>query len=134
MNRERAIQYLLSVLDSILVLDECVKEILAIIAGSGVETRFFKLLVSRLKLLEAYGISVIEHHNEFEALGNHLFSMHLDVGDKNIRILYSFLPDGRAVLLLAFHERAGKSNTNYSKHIPPAQRRFQTKMEENGYA
>lgn len=134
MNRALAIQQLLAVLESILALDECMKEILTIIVGSGIEKRFFKTLIQRLKLLEEYGVSVIEHHTEFEPLGNHLFSMHLDVGDKNVRILYSFLPDGNAVLLLAFHERAGKKKTDYSSHIPAAKHRFQTKMEENGYA
>lgn len=133
MNRDRAIQQLLAALGSVLVFDECIKELLSIVAGSGVESRLFKMLVSRLKLLSEYGISVINHHSEFEALGDHLFSMHLDVGDKNVRILYSFLPDNREVLLLAFHERAGKRITSYSRYMPIAKQRFQTELEENGY-
>ena len=61
---------------------------------------------------------------EFEPLGGGLYSMHLSGQGYNIRILYGFMPNGQPVLLLAFHERAGKAKTDYSSHIPEAQKRF----------
>lgn len=51
--------------------------------------------------------------------------MHLAGRGFNIRILYAFLPNRQPVLLSAFHERAGKTKTDYTTYIPEANRRFE---------
>ncbi len=56
--------------------------------------------------------------------------MHLTGKGFNLRILYAFLANQSPVLLLAFHERAGKRKTDYSGYIPQAAERLRQKKEE----
>ena len=69
-------------------------------------------------------------HKEFENIGGGLYSMHLAGKGFNLRILYAFLANQSPVLLLAFHERAGKRKTDYSGYIPQAAERLRQKKEE----
>jgi hypothetical protein len=113
----------LQILDSYVKHTRLDSDLTDIIVGSGYELKFFTLLVVRLKFLYEQGIDAIKHQ-EFEALGNGLFSMHLSGKGFNVRILYAFLPDRRPALLLGFHERAGKRKTDYTSYLEPAKQRL----------
>ena len=126
-------QLLLQALGSFDLCPSMVSELLCIIAGSGYELRFLKLFLARLEYLSRLGVHAIAHE-EFENLGNGLFSMHLSGQGFNIRILFSFLPNADPSLLLCFYERGGKRKTNYTPYIEPAMNRFKERMEvyQNG--
>ena len=92
-----------------------------LIAGIGFEAAIFKLLLIRLRVLQTLGVAAVKQ-KEFESLsGTALFSMHLAGKGFNLRILYGFLPDRRPILLLPFHERAGKKASDYSEKISEAE-------------
>lgn len=128
MNRETLMIYLLSFLSDFEMVDSLITNLLDIAAGSGYEAALIKLLVKRLGQLSALGVSAV-NLEEFESIGNGLFSMHLAGKGFNIRILYSFLPNRQPVLLLAFYERAGKKNTDYTPYIPTAVALLDSKKE-----
>lgn len=128
MNRERLLEKLAEVFSQISINQLLVKELIALIVGSGYEQKFLALFRTRIiRLLECGATAVVD--KEFEPIGQGLFSMHLSGSGFNIRILYSFLPDQTPILLLAFHERAGKRQTDYSSHIPPALDRLRKEKE-----
>lgn len=129
MNKATIIQYFQNFFSDYCVCEEMIFELLEIIAGSGIEKNFFKDLSMKLQMLLQLGARAVEH-KEFEAIDGGIFSMHLDGRGFNIRILYSFMPDRRPVLLLAFYERGGKRKTDYTPHISPAKERFRRKKEE----
>lgn len=104
-------------------------ELLALIAESGVEEAVFRLILLRLHMLQALGVEATRH-KEFEPIKSGLYSMHLAGKGFNIRILYSFLPNRKPVLLLAFYEREGKRKTDYTPYIDPALSRLQRFKEE----
>lgn len=128
MNKKQIWALLLSTLGSYDLHAKLGKELLEIIAGSGYEAAFFRLLAVRLSFLSKAGIQAVEH-KEFELLGHGVYSMHLSSRGFNIRILYSFLPDGRPSLLTCFYERAGKDKTDYSNKIELAKDRFEERLE-----
>ena len=123
MNRDSALQLLLQHLSNILCHSAFIPGLLSLIAGTGFEEKFFRLLVARLQMLSSRGINATAA-KEFEPLGAGLYSMHLTGRGFNIRILYGFLPNRQPVLLSSFHERGGKKATDYSTYIPEAQNRL----------
>ena len=104
-------------------------EFLERIAGTGKEKKVFTLLSTRLMVLNAKGIHVVED-KEFENIGNGLYSMHLSGSGFNLRILFAFLPNSQPVLLLAFYERGGKGKTDYSSNIKTALSRLDQMKED----
>lgn len=129
MNKKTVIDMLHDVLYTVVAHVELIGELSKEIAGSGIGMKVITLLVARLQALAARGIRATVMQ-EFEALGEGLFSMHIAGKGFNIRILYGFLPNGQPVLLRAFHERGGKKNTDYSSHIPVASDRLEEMRKE----
>lgn len=134
MNKDDTLSYLVRYLCGFLYHESLIEELLKIIAVSGAEVQFFKLLLVRLRQLSSLGIEAVRLR-EFEKIGSGLYSMHFAGTNFNIRILYAFMPDGRPVLLIPFYERAGKRNTDYTPYIEPALSRLTTLKEEyeNGF-
>lgn len=134
MNKDSVIEQLKYSLKGILCHDSLFSELLNLVVGSGFEARVFKLLLSRLLLLNKHGV-MVTNIKEFENIGSGLYSMHLTGPGFNIRILFSFLPNSLPVLLLAFHEREGKRKTNYSTHLDSALSRLDQMKEDyrHGY-
>ena len=129
MNRKAIIKLLLEALISFDIHPQLCDEILKIITGSGYEQRFFKLLVARLEYLSRHGVHSVSHE-EFESIGDKLFSMHLAQKGFNIRILYAFLSNGIPTLLTCFYEREGKQKTDYTPYIAPARERLRRRQED----
>ena len=123
MNKQDILNELDRFFYSVLVHPDLIGELTRLIFNSGFEAKFFALLVTRLQQLAVYGVRAIIL-KEFELLGDGLYSMHLSGKGFNIRILYGFLKNNQPVLLLSFYERAGKSKTDYSSHIPVASERL----------
>lgn len=129
MNKKDALSLLVAALTSFLRHSLLTEELMAIISGTGYERAFFKLFNTRLRMLSNMGVLAVQHE-EFENLGNGLFSMHLAGRNFNVRVLYSFLPNSRPVLLLAFYERGGKNKTSYAPQIKTAQDRLASLKKE----
>ena len=123
MNKDQVLETLKEYLTQIIYHSLLLSELISCISKSGIERKFFTLLLVRLNMLSCDGILVADKYKEFESLGNRLFSMHLAGNGFNVRILFFFLPDSRPVLLSAFQEQAGKKKTDYSSHIPVAEKR-----------
>ena len=126
MNKQQALLMLtklFSLYDGTLQIHESIiVEVMAILKNSGVERKVFDLLATRLITLLKLREKACDA-KEFEILGNGIYSMHIDSGNKNIRILYSF--HGSDIYLLhAFFERGGKKNTDYTGRIELAKRRL----------
>ena len=131
MNHDSVLKLLAIKLSLIVYHAKILQDLTALIAGSGCEEKFFTTLLARLKFLLLQGTQATRH-KEFEALKGEdgLFSMHISVRDLNVRILYAFSPQNTPILLLAFHERAGKRKTEYSAYTGPARERLKEKLEE----
>ena len=129
MNRELFMLRLLHVFDAFHLFPSLITEILDELAKSGKEESFLRVLTKRLYQLSSLGLRACDLLEEFENIGDSLYSMHLAQKEFNIRILYSFLSNGEPVLLLAFYERAGKKHTDYTPYLEPALDRL-TKMKE----
>lgn len=129
MNRDNVLQYLLYYLSQFSYHSKFLGELIDIIAGSGYEDKFFKLLLLRLRQLSMLGINAVELE-EFENIGGGLYSMHFSQKNFNIRFLYAFMPNGQPALLIPFFERAGKRRTDYTPYIEPALSRLEQLKEE----
>lgn len=130
MNKDTVLNYLRNYFSSVAVSDALLPELLDLIAEKGVEAAVFRILVQRLQLLLSLGV-MATNHKEFETIKKSgLYSMHLAGKGFNIRILYSFLPNRKPVLLLAFYEREGKRKTDYTPYIEPALSRLQQFKED----
>ncbi len=127
MDKESVLLQLVFLLRPVRYCREMLDELLSLIAEAGIEPKVFALLITRIHQLNAMGAQAVRL-KEFESIGDGLFSMHLTGKDFNLRILYSFLPSRAPVLLLAFHERAGKNKTDYSAHTDAAKARL-TKLK-----
>ena len=123
MNKDDALALLLELLDCIHCHPSLVNELCALLAQSGNERKFSRLITTRLIQLKEMGVEAVRLE-EFEKIGDDLYSMHCSGRDFNIRILYSFLPSRQPVLLLAFYERSGKRKTDYTTWLEPAKRRL----------
>ena len=134
MNAQKVKDFLELLFRGILYHDLFFAEFVDLISGTGIENKIFKLLSSRLASLNKYGVQVT-NIREFENIGGGLYSMHFAGSDFNIRVLFSFLPNGQPVLLLAFYERAGKRKTDYTPYKQPALNRLNEMKGdyENGY-
>ena len=134
MNAQKVKDFLELLFRGILYHDLFFAEFVDLISGTGIENKIFKLLSSRLASLNKYGVQVT-NIREFENISGGLYSMHFAGSDFNIRVLFSFLPNGQPVLLLAFYERAGKRKTDYTPYKQPALNRLNEMKGdyENGY-
>ena len=132
MNRDDILQFLSALLSGFWVHKSLIDDLLPILSNSGSETKFFNLLLARLKWLLERGVQATTH-KEFEPISNGIYSMHMAGNGFNIRILYAFAPDQSPVILTAFFERGGKRKTSYEPYIPVAQRRMKEEMEAHGY-
>ena len=96
------------------------KELKNIIEGSGYKKVFLKKYQKSLVFLEKLKIRCVVHSNLFEKLleENGLYSIRL-FGEKNIRILFSFVTiNGEAkVILLNVFEEKSKSDYEIGKRI-----------------
>lgn len=128
MNRKDILARLREAFADIDIHPRMIEELMELIAESGVELQFLNLLLTRLKQLKANGAQAVKME-EFESLGDRLFSMHLAKANFNIRILYTFLPNRKPCLLLCFYERSGKRATDYTNKIPTALNRYSEKLE-----
>ena len=129
MNKNKALEKLTELIAGIVFHGLFLSELLNLVAEKGFEEKVFKLLAKQLILLNRFGVLVTEI-KEFENIGRGLYSMHLTGQGFNLRILFAFLPNAQPVLLLAFHEHAGKRKTDYSGYLDPALARFAEKKEE----
>lgn len=128
MNKESVLQLLLCHLGEFRYHSGLLSELLELLANTGIEKYFFKQFIKRLSILARFGINAVVHE-EFENIGQGIYSMHLSAKGYNIRVLYGFLPNSMPVLLLAFYERSGKRKTDYSLHLSPAKNRLQEEGE-----
>lgn len=132
MKREDVLTFLAAILSTITAHNAFIPELTDIIERSGFEKKFFKMFMARLKYLCEFGASAINYREGFESLAHQaegLYSMRLKGFGFNIRILYSFLPDGDPVLLVAFEERSGKRVSSYESYIPVAKERLNYILE-----
>ncbi|WP_283608321.1 hypothetical protein [Faecalispora anaeroviscerum] len=106
---------------------ECVQEILELTNRTGMESRFLKKLKEYLVRLKNDGPNAIGQ-NGLENLGGNdcanMYSMHFESSNYNLRIIFSITDDG-TLLLHTFYEKSGKKVTEYSSHLPVAQKRLQ---------
>lgn len=103
---------------------ECLQEILDILDGAGCKKQFLSVFTNRLDFLQEHGRNAVQiEGHKFERIDKEICSMHVDTTEKNIRILYSITRDG-SILLLAFDEKEGKRNTDYTTKTPEAARRL----------
>lgn len=129
MNRDSVIAKLLEYLSEFLYHDLMFSELIDLIAKTGQEKKFFSQLVIRLRHLSCFGVQA-ETHDGFENIGKGLFSMHFEGKEYNIRILFSFMPNGQPALLLSFYEREGKRKTDYTHLLEPAISRLKQMKED----
>lgn len=123
MNIREYLALLEDLLEGIDVHPSLIKELFDLMKKAGCERQFLKTLAVRLDFLQEHGHSAVQLSKKYERLNQDICSMHVDLPNKNIRILYSIKSNG-TVLLLAFHERGGKKATDYSQNIPEASRRL----------
>lgn len=105
---------------------DLLKDLAGLLNNAGIKKEFLAKFKKNLSILSEYSTKAhLLSTNQFERLKNddRLFSMHIQGKTFNIRIIYSFLPDG-TVLLYGFYERAGKRSTDYSKPIDIAKERL----------
>lgn len=110
--------------------ERAVEEIISIIIGSGCEAKFLTTLLRNLKLLETHSIDELCRLESFENLKEApgIFSMRFKQ-QMNCRLLFS-VDENDQYYLLFFYERQGKSKTDYSSYIEPAQQRLKELKEE----
>ncbi len=101
-------------------------EIIDILNQSGFEAGFFKLFVKKLAILQGTGYNAVKNAS-FKKLkkNNDLWRMKLCIKKINIRIIYTYNNNGKAVLLHAFFEKNGKNVSDYSKHSLVAESRME---------
>lgn len=66
-----------------------------------------------------------KHFEKLKGYTN-LYAMRIPTQSCNLRILYSYLPNGK-ILLHAFDKKGGKKDTDYEGHIPIAVLRLKDK-------
>ena len=108
---------------NVLMHSECRKEIIQLIQPEEVPD-FVAAYQLRIDYLSMQMGEEIFHRNWFEALKkSHGLRSIRFMKFRNLRILY-VLDNSRAYLLLAFEERKGHKNTEYSRYINPALKRM----------
>ncbi len=90
---------------------------------SGAEREIVKQLVKRLQMMKELridkGLPWLEQLKHEE----NLYSLHLNAGHTNYRLLFTKTISGKYFLTL-FYERSGKRNSSYAPHIPVALERM----------
>ena len=132
MNQNDFSARLIQLLLSFTIHESLIADLVAILARSGKEEKFLSTFLARVKYLLDVRKNAVKN-KEYEPLSHTnagLYSMHVDIRDYNIRILYAFLPDDAPVLLLGFYEKAGKRRTDYTPHIPKAEQRLTEILKE----
>lgn len=119
MNKQQVEDFLRYYLAGVPVHPRIFDELLNILSQTGVEKQFFRLLQKHLDMLSQMGIQATTL-NGFEPIEKSIYSMKFKFSGFNIRILYAFQGDEEPVLLLAFFEKTGKRQTDYSGYIKPA--------------
>ena len=101
----------------------CYEEIIGLVSKDEVPA-FIASYNQRIAYLNQHLGEEIFHRRWFEVLKNaHGLRSIRFMKFHNLRILYA-LDNHKAFLLLAFAERQGHKNTEYSKYIEPALKRF----------
>ncbi len=110
--------------------ERAIDEIISIIIRSGCEQKFLTALLRNLKLLEVCSVDKLCRLEPFENLKEApgIYSMRFKQ-QMNCRLLFS-VDDSGQYYLLFFYERQGKSKTDYSSYIKPAQQRLKELKEE----
>lgn len=129
MNKQKAIQELMVLLEGVYAHPKVPKEICDLVLGTGKEKEFLKTLSRQLEVAKLLGENVVKHP-QFEKLKDckGLYSMHIEGKEFNIRILYTLNRRGE-ILLHCFYEKEGKTVSEYSSHVPVALTRMK-EMEE----
>lgn len=91
-----------------------VEEFIELIVNSGVEKQIMKQFLRRLASIVELndidcGLKWLEHLKHY---GN-LYSLHIDAGNKNFRLLFSKNGNNKYFLRM-FYERGGKQTTSYA--------------------
>lgn len=130
MNKQEAIKQLIALLSlfPITLHPDIVDDIMSILKNSGAEGRFLTAFKAKTNFLMAHRKDAHYLHEEFEHIGGGIYSMHLPVAALNIRVLYA-LQGEDTILLLAFYEREGKKQTDYTRKLPEAKRRLGELMD-----
>lgn len=126
MDKLDALKQIICQFSSIQFKEELICDIQSDVFGSGLESSFFKIFLTRLKQLDTFGYRAItEVRNKFEKLTDApgLYSMHIDLPGLNYRIIYT-IDKQNNILLQGFNERSGKKATDYTKPISIAKRRL----------
>ena len=93
------------ILNGVLFHEKVIDEILELVMDSGIESQFFKKLITNIELLKNLGTNVIQTKN-FEKLKNidDLYSMKFKGKNMNLRLLYSYDIQSSAIMLHCFYE------------------------------
>ena len=125
MDKTTYINKLFELLDGFTFHQDAVPEIIAILKNKN-PAKFLEVFEKRISELKKYHYRVTEifTKKKFENLthAKDLYSMHVVSPGLNVRILYAY--DGDEIILCCFNEIGGKSNTDYTPHIPKAHARF----------
>lgn len=129
MNKDAVLHILQNLFSGIDVHEELTPELLELISRTGAEDQYFKTIIFQLAILMQVGV-LATNRPDFELVKDGIYSMKQKSSEYNIRILYSFLPNRKPILLCAFYERGGKSKTDYSPYLPVAKARLAQHKEE----
>lgn len=131
MDKESMARYLEECLNGYLYHKALPDEIIDILKQSGCEADFFKLFLKKLKMLRNAGYNAVKN-TSFKKLkkNNDLWRMELRIKKLNIRIIYTYINNGEAVLLHAFFEKSGKNVSDYSQHSLVAELRMEEIKDE----
>lgn len=94
--------------------------------ASGSEKEIFNLLVRQLGYVRDFNrrVNEVDSNEIIKHTKRCYYSLHLQGGRFNIRLIISFMMDNTPVFLVAFYERSGKKKTNYSNYIEILDNRF----------
>lgn len=109
-----------------------IPELLDLLRRTGTEEQFLLKFEYYLSSLKDYGSSVIgPRGSPLEHLSGeqYLCSMRFPANCSNVRILFAYQND-KVYLLLAFYERQGHRNTEYTAYTGPANERLQDMLRE----
>lgn len=93
---------------------------------SGKEKQLFKQLTTQLENIRKMGrmVHMADHNERLKGKGSRYYSIHLSSSQYNVRLLIYIDSTGTPYFLSAFYERAGKSRTDYSRHISVLDKRL----------
>lgn len=93
---------------------------------SGKEKQLFKQLTAQLENIRIMGrmVHMADRNERLKGSGSRYYSIHLSSAQYNVRLLIYIDGAGTPYFLCAFYERAGKSKTDYSRHIATLDKRL----------